>query len=83
MARFTALLCLAAAVSQTSAHFLLNYPSTIGFDDSLEADAPCGSFTPDFSTDNVTDYHVSGDVLAMFVALSPGAYSLLFSDIPS
>ena len=52
-------------VGQSTAHFLLNYPPTIGFDDSLEATPPCGSFTVDFSTDNVTDFHVGGDSLAM------------------
>ena len=52
-------------LSHSTAHFLLNYPPTIGFDDSLEATPPCGSFTVDFSTDNVTDFHVGGDSLAM------------------
>jgi hypothetical protein len=58
-------LLLSALVGQTSSHFLLNYPPTIGFDDDLEGTAPCGSFTIDFSTDNVTDFHVGGDALAM------------------
>jgi hypothetical protein len=68
MALFTnPLSCLVATIliSQSTAHFLLNYPPTIGFDDALEGNAPCGSFTPDFSTDTVTDYHVAGDSLAM------------------
>ncbi|KAG0648851.1 Uncharacterized protein D0Z07_4917 [Hyphodiscus hymeniophilus] len=57
-------------LSQTSAHFLLNYPPTIGksndrFDDDLENTAPCGSFTPDFSTDNVTDFGVGGNAIAL------------------
>jgi hypothetical protein len=56
---------IALCITQCSAHFLLNYPPTIGFDDSLETTAPCGSFTVDFSTDNVTDFHVGGDTLAM------------------
>jgi hypothetical protein len=55
----------AILISQSTAHFLLNYPPTIGFDDALEGNAPCGSFTPDFSTDTVTDFHVAGDSLAM------------------
>ena len=50
---------------QSSAHFLLNSPPTIGFDDSLEATPPCGSFTVDFSKDNVTNFHVGGDFIAM------------------
>jgi len=61
------LTCLVAAIfiSQSTAHFLLNYPPTIGFDDALEGNAPCGSFTPDFSKDTVTDFHVAGDSCAM------------------
>ena len=54
-----------ALVSQSTAHFLLNSPPTIGFDDGLEATPPCGSFTVDFSKDNVTDFHVGGDFIAM------------------
>lgn len=52
-------------ISPSAAHFLLNYPPTIGFDDDLESDAPCGSFTVDFSKDNVTDFHVDGDAIAV------------------
>ncbi|KAK3933557.1 expression library immunization antigen 1 [Diplogelasinospora grovesii] len=46
-------------------HFLLNYPPTIGFDDSLEGDSPCGSFTVDFTKDNVTDFYVGGNAVAI------------------
>jgi hypothetical protein len=56
---------LAALAAQSSAHFLLNYPPTIGFDDSLEATAPCGSFTIDFSTDNFTNFYVGGSEVAV------------------
>ncbi|KAM3083739.1 hypothetical protein ACMFMG_002148 [Clarireedia jacksonii] len=66
MARLTALLGLAAVVSQTSAHFLLDYPATAGkFDEDTEASAPCGGVTVDFSTANITDFHVGGDVIAL------------------
>jgi hypothetical protein len=59
-------LCLMAAfIGQSTAHFYLNYPTTIGFDDSLEGLPPCGSFSVDFSTDNITNFHVGGDSLAM------------------
>jgi len=55
--------CLVALVlaSQASAHFLLNYPATVGFDDDNEGNGPCGGETVDFSKDNVTDFHVDGD----------------------
>jgi hypothetical protein len=73
MARFLNLVfCLFAFyTTQGNAHFLLNFPPTIGFDDTLEATAPCGSFTVNFSTDNVTDFHVGGDTLAMVRIVKP------------
>jgi len=52
-------------ISQSTSHFLLNLPPTIGFDDSLEATAPCGSFSVDFTKDNLTDFHVGGDAISV------------------
>lgn len=52
-------------IPHSTAHFLLHYPATVGFDDDLEGQAPCGSFTVDFSKDNVTDFHVGGDSIAL------------------
>jgi len=60
-----ALLALVLVISPSTAHFMLNYPPTIGFDDSLEHTSPCGSFTVQFSTDNVTDFHVDGNAIAV------------------
>jgi hypothetical protein len=66
-------LCLVAVfIGQSTAHFLRKYPPTIGFDDSLEATPPCGSFSVDFAKDNVTDFHVGGDSLAM-ISIHPQA----------
>ena len=62
---FLTIALLGQLFGQSSAHFLLNSPPTIGFDDSLEATPPCGSFTVDFSKDNVTNFHVGGDFIAM------------------
>lgn len=62
---FSVALLLSAFVGPSTSHFLLNYPPSIGFDDSLEGTAPCGGFKVDFATDNVTDFHVGGDALAM------------------
>ncbi|KAH8790262.1 hypothetical protein BGZ57DRAFT_754022 [Hyaloscypha finlandica] len=56
---------LAALIGQAAGHFVLNYPPSVGFDDSLEGNAPCGGFSVDFSKDNITDFHVGGDVLAL------------------
>jgi hypothetical protein len=41
-----------------SAHFLLHYPTTVGFDDDNEGESPCGSFTN--FTGNGTTIQVGG-----------------------
>lgn len=33
----------------TSAHFVLQYPQSLGFDDDIEGTAPCGGFAPTFN----------------------------------
>ena len=71
MARLAVCLAL-LLVGQSTAHFLLHYPPTIGFDDDLESTPPCGSFTVDFSKDNVTDFHVNGDAIAV-TSIHPAA----------
>lgn len=72
--RNLALLFLAAQA--TSAHFLLHYPATVGFSDDDEGTAPCGGFTVDFGTDNLTDFHVDNDVIAVVRPLSPSPYRI-------
>ncbi|ORY59173.1 uncharacterized protein BCR38DRAFT_65835 [Pseudomassariella vexata] len=45
-----------------NAHFTLTSPSPIGtFDEDEEDNAPCGGYTPDFSSQTPTDFHVGGD----------------------
>jgi hypothetical protein len=56
---------LAALIGQSTAHFLVAYPPSVGFDEDVEGRAPCGGFDVDFTKDNVTDFHVGGDVLAL------------------
>ena len=67
MARFISLAACVTVllVSQSAAHFTLQNPPTIGFDDDLETTPPCGSFKVDFSKDNVTNFHVDGDFIAV------------------
>lgn len=36
-----------------SAHFLLNYPPTLGFDDDNEGISPCGGFPAVFNSSDV------------------------------
>jgi hypothetical protein len=57
------LLSLAFWLAQVDAHFLLNYPTTVGFDDDLEATASCGGF--DVSVANVTNFYVGGGSIAL------------------
>ena len=57
------ILYLLTILSISSAHFLLQYPATIGFNDDNEGSAPCGGFQVSFS--NTTDFHVGGDAIAL------------------
>jgi hypothetical protein len=50
---------------QATAHFTLNYPPSIGFDDDEEPTGPCGGFTPDNTTATIVDFHVDGDTIAV------------------
>jgi len=65
MAAMLKALCIFALVIELClAHFTLEYPTRTGFNFNLEVDeAPCGTFTPNFSTDNITDFHVDGDTI--------------------
>ena len=60
---FTSLTFVVFLFGHASAHFLLNYPNSVGFDDDKEGTAPCGSF--DVTFDNATDFHVDGDAVAL------------------
>jgi hypothetical protein len=57
------LLSLILGLAQVNAHFLLNYPVTVGFNDDQEATAPCGGFSVSFT--NVTNFYVGGDSIAL------------------
>lgn len=60
--RFLLLPALAAA------HFALNVPDAVGpFDEDTEGTSPCGGLTPDWTKDNVTDFHVDGEPVALFL----------------
>src|SRR5438067_6297698 len=58
---------------------LFPYTTLFRSDDSTETTPPCGSFTVDFSTDNVTDFHVGGDSLAV-TSIHPQATWLFRAD---
>lgn len=52
-------------VGQSTAHFLLHYPPSIGFDDDIEGTPPCGGFNAGDSKNNLTDFHVDSDYIAL------------------
>jgi hypothetical protein len=49
----------------TSAHFVLNYPTSVGFDDDTESTAPCGGFTPKFNNASDDSLPVGGFPVSM------------------
>jgi hypothetical protein len=51
--KLISLLPLPALAGLTTAHFLLNYPPTLGFDDDNESIAPCGGFPVVFNSSDV------------------------------
>lgn len=55
------ILVLATQLGQAT--FTLEYPTRTGFNINLQDAAPCGTFNPDFKTDNITDFHVNGDTI--------------------
>lgn len=57
------LLGLAFGLAQVDGHFTLQYPTTLGFDDSSEGTGPCGGFDPSFT--KTQDFHIGGDVIAV------------------
>jgi hypothetical protein len=49
----------------TSAHFVLQIPPNIGFDDEVEDQEPCGSFSPTNRSGTVSNFDVAGDNIAV------------------
>ena len=56
---------LSALLVVSSGHFVLNYPPSLGFDDSVEATGPCGGFPIVFNASD-TSVPVDGFTAAMF-----------------
>ena len=58
------LLALSTILSVASAHFVLQYPHSLGFDDAIEGTQPCGGFPVKFSS-NDTNVPVDGFAVSM------------------
>ncbi|KAL5605991.1 hypothetical protein BROUX41_006216 [Berkeleyomyces rouxiae] len=57
---------LAAVASLASAHFDLEYPDSLDVNDNALDQSPCGGATISFAdSDDVTDFHVGGDAIAL------------------
>lgn len=51
--KLLSILSLAVLTQRSTAHFLLNYPPTLGFSDDMEGTGPCGSFPVVFNSSDV------------------------------
>ncbi|KAI9655257.1 MAG: hypothetical protein M1829_000670 [Trizodia sp. TS-e1964] len=49
-----------SAATIVEAHFVLQIPTSLGFDDSVEATGPCGSFNPTDRSTGVTNWPIAG-----------------------
>ncbi|KAI9766119.1 MAG: hypothetical protein M1839_005026 [Geoglossum umbratile] len=63
--KFALLGSLLGLTAVTKAHFVLQIPTNIGFDDDLEDQAPCGSFSPTDRSSGVTDWPTDGSSIAL------------------
>lgn len=67
-----------------NAHFVLQIPTSLGFNDDSESTAPCGSFDPADRSKGVTDWKVGGDsigVLTTHTSVTWEFNAALVSDI--
>lgn len=63
-----ALLNLLLLPALAAAHFTLDMPAAVGpFDEDNEGTSPCGGVMLDFTSDNITDFHVGGEAISLFL----------------
>ena len=68
----------------TNAHFVLQIPTSIGYDDTLESTGPCGSFDPSDRSKGVTDWPIGGypvSVLTTHTTVTWDFKASLLSDV--
>ncbi|KAH8650812.1 hypothetical protein BGZ60DRAFT_388634 [Tricladium varicosporioides] len=56
---------LACLISMGSSHFVLQIPTSIGYNDALEGTAPCGSFSATDRSKGVTNWQVAGAAISV------------------
>src|SRR3954462_6568331 len=59
----SSVLCLGLSLGLANGHFLLKYPTSLGFDEDKSPDGPCGGF--DVTFNNATDFYVDKDAIAV------------------
>ncbi|KOS22221.1 Uncharacterized protein ESCO_001534 [Escovopsis weberi] len=70
--------------SLASAHFLVTSPASIGFDEKVEGNAPCGGFQPDLSNSSqLVDFHAGGDAIALRLTHTQATWLFRVTDDPT
>jgi len=68
-------LLLSSLACLARAHFVLLEPKSLGFDDDREGEGPCGGFDVKDRNTGLTDFPVSGGVVALLTTHSQSTYS--------
>ncbi|KAK4938242.1 hypothetical protein LTR28_009648 [Elasticomyces elasticus] len=67
-----------------NAHFVLQVPTSLGFDDGKESESPCGSFDPTGRSTGVTDWALGGNPVELLTTHTRGTWDIkvaLLSDV--
>ncbi|KAK4238050.1 hypothetical protein C8A03DRAFT_44149 [Achaetomium macrosporum] len=71
MATLRSLITTLLFISTANAHFTLTQPPSLegdNFNEAAEDNAPCGGGTPDLSSNTLTDFHVDGESVQVFLS---------------
>ncbi|KAK0701283.1 hypothetical protein B0H67DRAFT_500776 [Lasiosphaeris hirsuta] len=75
-------LALATLATLATSHFVLDTPTSIGFEDTKEGIAPCGGFEPT-SRDSVTDWTVAGGLIHVISTHPRSQFTIQAALLPS
>ncbi|KAH8655023.1 hypothetical protein BGZ60DRAFT_339493, partial [Tricladium varicosporioides] len=70
------LLAVLALAASTSAHFVLQIPTSLGFDDTIESTGPCGGFTATDRSTGVTSWPVGGSSISVLTTHTTATFSI-------
>ncbi|KAK3302783.1 uncharacterized protein B0T15DRAFT_403144 [Chaetomium strumarium] len=77
MATLRSLVTTLCFLSAANAHFTLTQPPSLegdSFNEGAEDNAPCGGGTPDLSSNTITDFHVDGEPVQVFLSHPQAKY---------